>query len=1326
MGEKPVDYKVSMNLFATALAAIATVLIAAIGAIAAETPATLERQLLEEGAASLVAAARRQGDAQRGAIVFYQRGLGCATCHTPAAGRPAIGPDLSQPSAERERDRHAEPNRAAVSLVEAVLEPSKTIRKGFETLQVVTDEGRSVTGLLAEDKPDELVLREASGDFALIHIAKSSIEERQVRPVSLMPSGLVNQLAGRDQFLDLLRYLLEIAEHGPLRARQLRPPPGFYETPPVPDYEQHVDHAGLLAGLSDASFRRGEAIYQRLCVNCHGTRDEAGSLPASLRFASGTFRHGSDPYSIYQTLTRGFGLMPPQTWMVPRQKYDVIHYVREAYLKPHNPSQYVAVDADYLAALPRGDTFGPEPTSFEPWAAADYGPSLINTYEVGSDGENFAYKGIAVRLDAGQGGVSQGNDWLVFDHDTLRVAAIWSHRPGKDGRFIDYNGIHFNGRHQTHPRIVGQLRLANRGLGWANPNSDDTPHGDFNDPRLRGRDNKPYGPLPRAWGRFRGLYHHGRQTILSYTVGQTDILELPGMAGDGVESGSPVFTRMFNIGPRSTDLVLHIADRPDRFSRLEIIGGPGGITTDIERNRPKVDKANVKIAPFAGKQSWEPANPQDFDLTGSDYTIAARIRTVDGGAIFCQTQSGEQWVPDGKVLFVRGGRLCFDIGWVGVVESRRKVDDGQWHEMAIRWRHKPAEAALFIDGRPDRQGVLRPAGRLKSPIVRLGFGAPDFPQPRSYFKGDIGEVRFNQRALSDEELAARPAARDDDSLIARWRPDKAKEKALPDMVSHRHDATLATETYAAADRVLRVGLVPDVPGAEWLIGDRHLRLRLPTGNDPLRCTLWTSDVPDETSVETAAISDPIDIIPLTRGGPPRWPEELRTEAVIGADGGPFAVDLLSHPANNPWSCQLRFTGLDFSADGQTAFVCAWDGDVWRVTGVDHPEQGLSWRRIASGLFQPLGLKIVAGQIYVGCRDQIVRLHDLNGDGETDFYEAFNSDHQVTEHFHEFAMGLQTDAAGNFYYAKSARHALPAVVPQHGTLLRVSGDGGRTDIIATGFRAANGVCVNADGTFLVTDQEGHWTPKNRINWVEPGGFYGNMFGYHDVSDTADDQMRQPLCWITNAFDRSPGELLWVTSDAWRPITGSLLELSYGAGKIFIVPHEKVAGQWQGGLATLPLPIFPTGVMRGRFHPLNGQLYACGMFAWAGNQTAPGGLYRVRCTGKPVYAPVELHARRGGIEIKFSGPLAREAVSDAKHFTVRAWSLKRTADYGSAHHDERQLKVTSATLASDGQTVCLELPDLRPTWCMSIEYALRAPDGTPVVGEINNTIHHLSEN
>ena len=210
---------------------------------------------------------------------------------------------------------------------------------------------------------------------------------------------------------------------------------------------------------------------------------------------------------------------------------------------------------------------------------------------------------------------------------------------------------------------------------------------------------------------------------------------------------------------------------------------------------------------------------------------------------------------------------------------------------------------------------------------------------------------------------------------------------------------------------------------------------------------------------------------------------------------------------------MRTSGFDYFEGGRSAAVCTWNGDVWIVDGLDQSEGVLQWQRVASGLFQPLGLRIVDGNIYVGCRDMIALLRDHDGDREADYVEVFNNDHQVTEHFHEFAMGLQTDEEGNFYYAKSARHALPAVVPHHGTLLRVSKDGRKTDILATGFRAANGVCLNPDGSFIVTDQEGHWNPKNRINWVKGTGrddFYGNMFGYHAITDSSDAAMTPPLC------------------------------------------------------------------------------------------------------------------------------------------------------------------------------------------------------------------------
>ena len=187
----------------------------------------------------------------------------------------------------------------------------------------------------------------------------------------------------------------------------------------------------------------------------------------------------------------------------------------------------------------------------------------------------------------------------------------------------------------------------------------------------------------------------------------------------------------------------------------------------------------------------------------------------------------------------------------------------------------------------------------------------------------------------------------------------------------------------------------------------------------------------------------------------------------------------------------------------------------------------------------------------------------------------------------------------------------------------------------------------------------------------------MWGYHDVTDTSDAAMEPPVCWITNAFDRSPAELVRVESSnpAWGPLQGSLLNLSYGNGKVFVVPHEIVGGQMQGGMCALPIPPFPTGIMRGRFHPADGQLYTCGLFAWAGDRTQPGGFYRIRATGKPMFVPIGLHARKDGMAITFTGRLDRKAASDPTHYAAKTWSLKRTVNYGSDHIDEQPARITA---------------------------------------------------
>ena len=90
-------------------------------------------------------------------------------------------------------------------------------------MTIITDDGRTISGMVAEDRPDAVILREPAQAGKLVTISKDRIEQRANGRSSLMPAGLVNALASRQQFLDLVCYLLEIAEQGPARRERCDP-----------------------------------------------------------------------------------------------------------------------------------------------------------------------------------------------------------------------------------------------------------------------------------------------------------------------------------------------------------------------------------------------------------------------------------------------------------------------------------------------------------------------------------------------------------------------------------------------------------------------------------------------------------------------------------------------------------------------------------------------------------------------------------------------------------------------------------------------------------------------------------------------------------------------------------------------------------------------------------------------------------------------------------------------------------------------------------------------------------------------------------------------
>jgi hypothetical protein len=561
-----------------------------------------------------------------------------------------------------------------------------------------------------------------------------------------------------------------------------------------------------------------------------------------------------------------------------------------------------------------------------------------------------------------------------------------------------------------------------------------------------------------------------------------------------------------------------------------------------------------------------------------------------------------------------------------------------------------------------------------------------------------------------------------------------------------------------------VTLVNAPPEATLDADGNKLLLKLPALKAPaqFRIHITTATAEDVTAGKlttlTGKTTDKLDLSEFTKGGPARWKDEIVTKGQIGTGTGAYVVDTITVPEENPYKSWMRFGGVDFFADGKAA-ICTWSGDVWIVSGIDDKLEKVTWKRFATGLFQPLGLKVVDGKVYTLGREGIMRLHDLNGDGEADYYEVFNGDVHTTPGFHEFAFDLQTDPQGNFYYAKAGPvrgggSGFEYIAENSGCIMKVSKDGSKTEVIATGLRAPNGMGIGPNGEIASGDNEGTWMPMCRINyWTKPGGFGGCVDTSH--RDPKPEWYDDPICWLPKSVDNSNGGQVWVTSDKWGPLKGEMLHTSYGTCSLYHVlrdPGERV----QGGVIKIPVN-FLSGICRPRFNPADGQLYVVGLRGWQTSAARDACFQRVRYTGKPLNSVAAMKLVPHGIELTFTDPLDKSFASDPKYFAAKEWNYLWRVDYGSKDYSAADpdfdkkvreynalraakapgdkiadlyksfkegrdtVKITAATVSEDGKVVRLEIPELKKVMQMELKMKLKAADGTPLDLTIWNTIN-----
>ena len=423
--------------------------------------------------------------------------------------------------------------------------------------------------------------------------------------------------------------------------------------------------------------------------------------------------------------------------------------------------------------------------------------------------------------------------------------------------------------------------------------------------------------------------------------------------------------------------------------------------------------------------------------------------------------------------------------------------------------------------------------------------------------------------------------------------------------------------------------------------------------------------------------------PFVKGGPSQWPKWIETKGELGTQT-PFATDRITIPFENPYGTLFFITAHDFFSDG-TAAVATMTGEVWLVKGIDENLEKLRWKRFATGLHQPLGLKIVKDKLYVLGRDQITCLRDLNGDDEADLYQCVTNAMQTSPGGHDFIVGLETDKEGRWYFA-SGNQGVCRITERD-----------KLEVLATGFRNPNGLGLSPDGRFITTSvQEGDWTPATSICQIELDHNLGAHFG---AGGPKDGKPPEPvLMYMPRGEDNSASSQVFITSEKWATLKGdnNLIHLSSGGGSAWLMMRQQVKGRWQAAAVKIS-GNFDSGPQCARFNPKDGHLYVNGMQGWGSYTPKDGCFQRVRFTGGEKPVPVGFEARDNGVLLRFNQPVKDV---DAATCFAQCWNYKYGPQYGSPEYSVKYadtpghdpLEVRSVQKLDGGKTLFLEIPQI----------------------------------
>lgn len=458
---------------------------------------------------------------------------------------------------------------------------------------------------------------------------------------------------------------------------------------------------------------------------------------------------------------------------------------------------------------------------------------------------------------------------------------------------------------------------------------------------------------------------------------------------------------------------------------------------------------------------------------------------------------------------------------------------------------------------------------------------------------------------------------------------------------------------------------------------------------------WKKPGDSEFSVVPAsALTTPKGEVRVTAPGKKRIFGQIQTPY---GDGRPLEA---VHPSFDlktvrPESFKPKVGGIDFFSNGDMV-ICNWepDGGVYRISNYNGPREQIKVKRIAFGLAEPLGIKVVNDKLYVLQKQELTQLIDHDGDGVMDEYRCIANGWGVTDNFHEFAFGLGY-RNGKFYgnLATAINPGGASTYPQNedrGHVIEIDEKTGAYRLISRGLRTPNGVGMGPKGQMYISDNQGDWLPVSKIMLLKEGVFYGNRSV--DPEGTKNLKDFPPVVWLPqNEIGNSPSQIAPFNVGPYKDqmVHGDVTH--GGLKRVFV---EVVDGVYQGAVFRMTQGL-ESGVNRVVRGP-DGAYYIGGVGSsgnWGQTGKLPYGLQQLKYNGKTTFEMAEVRAKANGMELFLTEPLAVGSGETPQYYKVQQFTYVPTKEYGGPKVDEQDVPVKSVTISRDRKTVFLELDGLK---------------------------------